>query len=198
MRFVLETSDDDNELNTALLEAACRPGTTVLVGDDTWTPERADRFVREVKGRGRQLLRAVAEGGGWLDGEKYRQKYGENALLGPTSSITKTVTKGIKEKWLPEGAVLPLTSTYDGRSSWSKTDGYRLPPHLAVIFRNAFARVYPARRGNPQAVIKHLVELYEEMGHSTRDAREFTQEFLEQHADDLAAWLEDQQAPAGG
>ncbi|MER5737334.1 hypothetical protein ABT117_16870 [Streptomyces sp. NPDC002262] len=188
MRIVLETDDNDEELNAALLEAARRAGTTVVVGDDTWTPDRADRFVREVKGRGRQLLRALAEGDGWVDGEEYRQKYGENALRGPTASITKSVTKGIKEKWLPEGATLPVTSTYDGRSSWSKTDGYRLPPHLAAIFRDAFARVYPVQRGNPQQVLDHLALLYEELGRGER-AREFAERFLAEHADDLAAWL---------
>jgi hypothetical protein len=190
VRIVLETNDNDEELNAALIEAARRPGTTVAVGDDTWTPERAEQFVRAVHPRGRTLLRAVAEGGGWVDGEAYRKKHGENALMGPTGSITKAVKKGIKEGWLPEGTTLPLTSTYDGRSSWSKTDGYRLPPHLAAIFCDAFARVYPARPGNPQEVLDHLVLLYEEMGRPTHLAREFAEQFLVGHADDLAAWLE--------
>ncbi|MFG2774728.1 hypothetical protein [Streptomyces sp. NPDC048350] len=171
MRIVLETDDGDEELNAALIAAARRPGTIVAVGDDTWTPDRADEFVRAVHGRGRELLRAVAEGDGWVDGEAYRAKHGENALLGPTASITKAVTKGIREGWLPEGTVLPLTSTYDGRSSWSKTDGYRLPPHLAAIFRDSFDRVYPARRGNPQELIDHLTLLYEEMGRGGKRAR---------------------------
>ncbi|MFB6629990.1 hypothetical protein ACFCWY_08850 [Streptomyces sp. NPDC056362] len=194
MRIVLHTNDDDEALNAALLEAARRSGTTVMVGDDTWTPERADQFVRTIHGRGKDLLRAVAEGGGWVDGKEYRERHGENALRGPTASITKTVTKGIKEGWLPKGAVLPLKSTYDGRSSWSKTDGYELPQHLAAIFRAAFERVYPARRGNPEEVIAHLTLLYEEMGRGSR-AREHAENFLAGHADNLAAWLADRKAP---
>lgn len=193
MRIILDTGDDDETAYAALLDLARRPGTAVVVGDDTWTPDRADRFVREVQPRGRQLLRTAAEGNGWVDGEAYRQKYGEHALKGPTAAITKAVNRGIEAKWLPEGTTLPLTSTYDGRSSWSKTDGYRLPPHLAAIFRDAFARVFPAPRGNPQSVLDHLTLLYEEMGRGDK-AKEFAHQFLTGHADDLAAWLEDHRA----
>ncbi|MCF3142195.1 hypothetical protein [Streptomyces platensis] len=160
----------------------------VAVGDPVWTPERADQFVREVSPKGRRLLHAVAEGEGRVDCEKFREQYGESALHGPSAAITKAVNRGIREGWLPEGTELPLTSTYDGRSSWSKTDGYRLPRHLAVIFCDAFRRIYPAP-GNPQVVKDHLTALYVELGHHEQAAREMAEDFLETHADDLAIWL---------
>ncbi|MFF5447136.1 hypothetical protein [Streptomyces sp. NPDC012888] len=87
------------------------------------------------------------------------------------------------------GIAIRPCPVYDGRSSWFKTGGYRLPRHLAAFFREAFSRVYPVRPGDPQAAVGHLAALYEELGHSTARAREFAREFLEAHADDLAAWL---------
>lgn len=187
MRVILET-DDDGPLAEALLSAARRPGANVTVGDPVWTPERAEQFVQEVSPKGRRLLRAAAEGNGRVDGEKFRAQYGDTALHGPSAAITKAVTRGIRDGWLPEGAELPLTSTYDGRSSWSKTDGYRLPPHLAAIFREAFARVYPTSAEVPEDALTHLAEIYEMAGREPEYARERAEAFFDQHADALTTW----------
>jgi hypothetical protein len=187
MRVTLE-ADDESPLAAALLEAARHPDTTVTVGDPVWTPERADRFVTEVSMPGRRLLRAAAEGSGRVDGEKFREQHGERALHGPSAAITKTVNRGIREGWLPEGAELPLSSTYDGRSSWSKTDGYRLPAHLADIFRDAFTRVYPAGAESLNDVREHLADIYEQGGRDREYALERADTFLETHADALTQW----------
>jgi hypothetical protein len=187
MRLILE-ADDESPLAAALIDAARLPGTAVTVGDPVWTPERADRFVNEVSTPGRRLLRAAAEGNGRVDGERFRERFGERALHGPSAAITKAVNRGIREGWLPEGAELPLTSTYDGRSSWSKTDGYRLPAHLAAIFRDAFDRVSPVRAAPLADVIDHLADIYEQGGRDPEYARERAQAFLETHADALTEW----------
>lgn len=186
MRAILET-DDEGPLAAALLEAARQSGTTVTIGDPVWTPERAEQFVQEVSPNGRRLLRAAAEGNGRVDGEKFRAQYGEDALYGPSAAITKAVTRGIRDGWLPEGAELPLNSTYDGRGSWSKTDGYRMPPHLAAIFREAFARVYPATEV-PEDALTHLAEIYEQAGREPEHARERAEAFFDQYADALTTW----------
>ncbi|MFJ8018720.1 hypothetical protein [Streptomyces sp. NPDC096311] len=187
MRVILET-DDDGPLAEALLDAARRPGAAVTVGDPIWTPERADQFVREVSPNGRRLLRAVAEGYGWADGEEFRAKHGDDALRGPSAAITKAVTRGIRDGWLPEDTELPFTSSYDGRSSWQKTGGYRLPPHLAAVFRDAFARVYPASADVPTAILDHLAEIYEQAGREPELARERAETFFQEHADALTTW----------
>ncbi|GGU44565.1 hypothetical protein [Streptomyces violascens] len=188
MRLIIETEDEDGEFATGLLDLARQRQATVTVGDAVWTPERVEHLIREVAPRGRQLLRAVAEGDGWVDGEQYRAAYGDAALRGPSAAITKAVTRGIRDGWLPVGAELPFTSTYDGRSSWQKTGGYRLPRHLAAVFREAFARVFPTSSHPPQAAIDHLSELYEQVGRSPELARERAGAFFEQHAEALTAW----------
>jgi hypothetical protein len=187
MRVILET-EDEGPLAEALLSAVRHSGANVAVGDPIWTPERAEQFVQEVSPKGRRLLRAAAEGNGRVDGEKFRAQYGEDALHGPSAAITKAVTRGIRDGWLPEGAELPLNSTYDGRGSWSKTDGYRMPQHLAGIFREAFARVYPTSAEVPEDALKHLAEIYEMAGREPDYARERAEAFFEEHADALTAW----------
>ncbi|MEU3499494.1 hypothetical protein ABZ726_01570 [Streptomyces hundungensis] len=187
MQVIFETGDDD-ELNGKLLDLVSAHTETVTVADAVWTPDRADQLLTEINGRARTLLRAITEGEGWVDGEEFRKKYGDNAVQGPTTSITTAVKRGIREGWLPEDAELPLESTYDGRSSWQKTGGYRLPRHLAGIFRDAFARVYPAVPPHPDTVMDHLAELYEWAGREPELARERARAFLDQHADALAAW----------
>ncbi|KQX77049.1 MULTISPECIES: hypothetical protein [unclassified Streptomyces] len=162
---------DESPLAAALLNAIRQPDTTVVVCDPVWTPERAEQFIQEISESGRRLLCAAADGNGRVDAEKFREHHGERALYGPSAVLTKTVNRGIREGWLPEGAELPLSSTFDGRSSWSKTDGYRLPAHLAAIFRDAFDRVYPAGAESLEGVIDHLAEVYEQAGREPVRAR---------------------------
>ncbi|WP_331721192.1 hypothetical protein [Streptomyces sp. NBC_00454] len=158
-----------------------------------WTSEQAEEVLRKLNGRATDLLRAVADGDGWVDGAHYRATHGETALHGPTAALTKAIKRAIKAGILPEGTANPLTSTYDGHSSWQKTGGYRMDKPTAAAFRAAFTRIDGHRTGaaaGPASAkttaLGELAAVFVEQGHPEHRAVRFATDLLNRHAIELA------------
>ncbi|MEU8541942.1 hypothetical protein AB0C52_18460 [Streptomyces sp. NPDC048717] len=160
-----------------------------LTAGDTLTVDSAVHLLDRVTPDARELLRLAVRGNGRALGADFRAQCGEEGLNGATTSLSCHVKALMKQGKWPESVPRVLTSTKAGKEGWRKTHAFHMPSALVPVFRVAFHRYDKGSEGDPQAAVGHLAELYEEMGRSTRDALKFAQEFLELHADDLAAWL---------
>jgi hypothetical protein len=187
-RLTLHIDDPSPEW---LALAAAQPAGTVTAEtpEPHLTAEAADQLIELVTPDAAHLLKLATVGDGRALGADFRAQRGEGRLNGATTSITRTVNSLTKKGIWPAEVGNPLTSTTAGKEGWSKTYAYHLDARALPAFRAAFARRESPGRGNPQAVLDRLAELYEEMGHRDIDARKFAEDFLTEHADDLAAWL---------
>ncbi|MFJ5143019.1 hypothetical protein [Streptomyces sp. NPDC088707] len=179
--------DKMHELLAQLPDGALTPG-------DTPTVEAAFTLFDRVTLDAKHLLRLAVEGNGRALGADFRAQYGEARLNGATTSLTRHLQSLTKAGDWPESVPRVLISTKAGTEGWRKTHAFSMAPALVPVFRVAIRR-FDKGAGDPQAVVDHLVALFEEMGRPTRDAREFAREFLEQHANDLAAWLAQRTGP---
>ncbi|MGW2984150.1 hypothetical protein [Streptomyces goshikiensis] len=92
-----------------------------------------------------------------------------------------------KGRW-PASVPGVFTSTKVGAEGYRKTHAFTMAPALIPVFRAAIQRHDRPSAGDPQAIVGHLAGLYEEMGHPAHLARELAEDFLDQHAGDLALW----------
>ncbi|MFD9722602.1 hypothetical protein [Streptomyces sp. NPDC059072] len=181
------------ELGSVSTVRGDRPNPAESLVTGSWTCEQAEEVLRKLNGRATALVRAVADGDGWVDGAQYRATHGETALHGPTAAFTKAIKRAVKAGILPEGTTNPLTSTYDGHSSWQKTGGYRMDRAVAATFRTAFARLdqqgIPRPRPAATTALSRLSELYSEAGNHPDAAVGLARDVLEQHTSELIALL---------
>ncbi|MGI5484981.1 hypothetical protein [Streptomyces lavendofoliae] len=181
---------DDPTPEWLALAAAQPPGTVTAATDEpVLTVEAAARLIELVTPDAAYLLNLATDGDGRALGVDFRAQRGEGRLNGATTSITCTIKSLIKLGIWPVDVGNPLTPTTAGKEGWSKTYAYHLAPYALPALRAAFARKETPRTGDPQRVVDRLVGMYEEMGRPTHLAREFAAAFLDEHADDLAAWL---------
>lgn len=136
----------------------------------------------------RHLLRLAVQGNGRALGADFRSERGEGRLNGATTSLTRQVKALTKQGRWPESIPEVLTSTKAGPEGYRKTHAFHMPATLVPVFRAAIHQHDKGSTGNPQAVLDHLTLLYEEIGRGEQ-AQRFAEQFLEGHADDLAAWL---------
>ncbi|AXI91336.1 hypothetical protein SAM9427_36840 (plasmid) [Streptomyces sp. ETH9427] len=127
------------EIITALADLMARIGGDATVTTDTeWTVDRAVKLLRDTNARTLVLVEAAVEGEGWVDGPSFREKYGENALRGPSQTITKAIRRGAERgDWSPE-ITPPFKATTPDKEGWSKTGGYYLAEGLLPIFTEAW------------------------------------------------------------
>lgn len=166
-----------------------------LTTGDTLTVETAFDLFDRVTPDAKHLIRLAVEGNGRALGADFRAQRGEGSLNGATTSLTLAVKALKKEGRWPESVPGVLISTKAGPEGYRKTHAFTMPPALVPVFRAALQRHGKPPAGDPQAVVDHLVAMYEEMGRPTHRARQCAQDFLEQHADDLAAWLTHRTSP---
>ncbi|MEV5194757.1 hypothetical protein AB0K86_19900 [Streptomyces clavifer] len=112
------------------------PGATIE-RDTEWTVERAVKLLRDTNARTALLIEAAVEGNGWVDGPAFREKYGENAMRGPSQSIRKALKRGTEQGHWSADIAHPLTATTPDKQGWSKTGGYYLDKGLVPVFREA-------------------------------------------------------------
>ncbi|MGW0828323.1 hypothetical protein [Streptomyces sp. NPDC002845] len=116
--------------------------------DTEWTQDRAYRLLRNSNIRVVLLLSQLVKGDGWLDAHAYREKWGDNALRGPSAALTKAITRGAKAGWWSPDIPNPLRpTTPDPSKGWSKTGGYYLDDEHLPGFRAAMERYGQENRG---------------------------------------------------
>lgn len=187
----------DNPSPEWLALAAAQPTEHVTVATDepALTTEAAARLIELVTPDAAYLLKLATDGDGRALGADFRAQRGEGRLNGATTSITRTINSLTKQGIWPADVGNPLTPTTAGKEGWSKTYAYHLNPRALPAFRAAFTRTETPRTGDPQRVIDRLIVMYEEMGRPTHLARECAADFLNEHADDLDAWLLTRRTP---
>ncbi|MFE3608342.1 hypothetical protein [Streptomyces goshikiensis] len=159
-----------------------------LTDGDTLTVETAVELFDRVTLDAQHLLRLAVEGNGRALGADFRAQRGEGRLNGATTSIARAVKSAAEKGRWPASVPGVLTSTKAGTEGYRKTHAFTMAPALVPVFRAAIQRHDKPSAGDPQAIVGHLAELYEEMGHPAHRARELAEDFLDQHAGDLALW----------
>ncbi|MEU5181117.1 hypothetical protein AB0G49_13805 [Streptomyces longwoodensis] len=126
------------EVLSAIADLMARIGPGATVSTDTeWTVDRAVKMLRDTNARTLLFVEAAIQGDGWLDGNAYREKWGDRALRGPSQSITKAIKRGADNGlWSPD-ITPPFRPTTPDKEGWSKTGGYYLADGLLPIFSEA-------------------------------------------------------------
>ncbi|MFD4175138.1 hypothetical protein [Streptomyces anulatus] len=139
--FTITCTGDDDEFARKLMQLLNEHGAVEKADvENGWTVELAKELIRELNHRAKTLLRAAADGEGWVSGGEFREEYGDSALYGPTAAITKAVKRCIRNGKLPEDSTSPIKPSYDpDNPSWQKTGGYTMTKHDAKVFSDAFA-----------------------------------------------------------
>ncbi|MFC9620076.1 hypothetical protein ACFTXM_08790 [Streptomyces sp. NPDC056930] len=143
MKITIEVPDPPTpELVAALADLMARIGPDASVAtDDEWTVDRAVKLLRDTNARTTLLLEAAIEGDGFADGQAFREKYGDNALRGPSQSITKAIKRGAEQGHWSASIAQVLKPTTPDKEGWSKTGGYYLAEGLIPVFREAIRRM---------------------------------------------------------
>ncbi|MFE2433079.1 hypothetical protein ACFXJ5_41065 [Streptomyces sp. NPDC059373] len=109
--------------------------------DTEWTADRAYRLLRMTNARSLLLIDTAVNGNGWVDGPAYRKEFGEQALRGPSATITKAIKRGAAEGLWSSDIPHPLRATTPAPGQgWSKTGGYFLDAKHLPVFRTAMER----------------------------------------------------------
>ncbi|MFH8786971.1 hypothetical protein [Streptomyces roseoverticillatus] len=141
--ITLKFTEDDDEFGRRLMQLLGEHG-AVLEHDEEegWTINHAKELIHELNSHAKLLLRACADGEGWVSGGEFREQHGDRALYGPTAAITKAVKRCIRNGKLPEGFTSPINPTYNpDNPSWQKTGGYTMTKSDAKAFAEAFAEL---------------------------------------------------------
>ncbi|MER6520248.1 hypothetical protein ABT246_25755 [Streptomyces sp. NPDC001553] len=135
------------EVAAALAALLDRLGTGARVTTDAdWTVERLLVLLRDINTRTLTLLDAAVEGNGWVDGPRYREKWGANSMIGPSQTITRAIKRGAEQGHWPADITPPIRPTTPDKAGWSKTGGYYLAEGLLPLLADALNRMKAAAR----------------------------------------------------
>lgn len=112
-----------------------------MTTDAEWTVDRAVKMLRDTNARTILFVEAAVAGEGWVDGKAFRAQWGDNALRGPSASITRAIKRGSEQGLWSADITPPFTPTTPDKSGWSKTGGYYLAEGLLPIFTDALTRL---------------------------------------------------------
>ncbi|MFK3734674.1 hypothetical protein ACI2LJ_30910 [Streptomyces sp. NPDC088090] len=161
-----------------------------LTADDTPTVEAAFELFTRVTPDAKHLIRLAVAGNGHALGADFRAQRGEGRLNGATTSLTRAARTLTEQGRWPPSVPGVLTSTKAGPEGYRKTHAFTMVPALVPVFRTAIQQYDKGPAGDPQAAIDRLAEVFENLGSCTREAAsQAARDFLQRHADDLAAWL---------
>ncbi|MFJ8697351.1 hypothetical protein [Streptomyces roseolilacinus] len=106
-----------------------------------WTVDRAERYLRDLTASSRRMAEMViVDGDGYIDADHLRRVLGK--LNGPSNSLKRTVDRGVRKGWWPEGTPAPITPVSDPNNpSWHQTIAYRMDKELVPVFREALTRI---------------------------------------------------------
>ncbi|WP_326655974.1 hypothetical protein [Streptomyces anthocyanicus] len=139
MKITIEGADKDFAEKLVALAAAHDAELTVATVDTSWTVERATRYLRSLTAGARRFAEmVVVDGDGYLDADQLRAAVGK--LNGPTVALSRTIPRGVRKGWWPEGISAPITPVCDpDNPSWHKNIAYEMTSEDLPVFRAAIA-----------------------------------------------------------
>lgn len=146
MKITIEGADKDFAEKLVALAAAHHAELTVAAVDTSWTVERATRYLRSLTAGARRFAEmVVVDGDGYIEADQLRAAVGK--LNGPTVALSRTIPRGVREGWWPEGIKAPIAPVYDpDNPSWHKNIAYEMSSENVPVFRSAIAALATGRR----------------------------------------------------
>ncbi|MCJ0870205.1 hypothetical protein [Streptomyces sp. AP-93] len=141
MKITIEGVDEAFAEKLVALAAAHRAELTITTVNTGWTADRAERYLRALTAGARRFAEMVViDGNGHIDADRLRSTIGK--LNGPTVALSRTIPRGVREGWWPEGISAPISPVWDpDNPSWHKNIAYQMDREHVPVFRDAFARL---------------------------------------------------------
>ncbi|MFE4206061.1 hypothetical protein ACFRSX_32920 [Streptomyces goshikiensis] len=105
--------------------------------DTEWTPERAERYYRQLPDRARKIVRAAAIRDGYVSADDLRDTE-DSSLRGHSTALKQVLERGERKGWWPPEMPAPIEPQGKG---FGKVDGYRMPDDLVGVFFTAIKKV---------------------------------------------------------
>lgn len=132
MRIIVTVEDPEPGFLDKLMGLLAEHGAQVEQ-DTKWTEERATRYYRELPARARDIVRLAAIQDGLVEADELR-KDGDDSLRGVSGPLKRTLDRGVRQGWWPEGMTPPIEPQGPG---FGKVKGYLMPLELVDIFSAA-------------------------------------------------------------
>ncbi|GES27967.1 hypothetical protein AB0G60_02405 [Streptomyces angustmyceticus] len=132
MRIVVTVEDPEPGFLNKFTALLAEHGAKVEL-DTTWTVERATRYYRELPPRAQDIVRLAAIQDGLVKADELR-KDGDGSLRGHSGALKRTLERGVRNGWWPEGMKPPIEPQGPG---FGKVQGYLMPLELVDIFSAA-------------------------------------------------------------
>ncbi|MEU2454778.1 hypothetical protein ABZ605_32405 [Streptomyces sp. NPDC012765] len=105
--------------------------------DTLWTPERAERYYRQLPDRARKIVREAAVRDGYVSADDLRDTE-DSSLRGHSAALKRVLERGERKGWWPPEMPAPIQPQGKG---FGKVDGYRMPDDLVGVFFTAIKKV---------------------------------------------------------
>ncbi|MFB6881399.1 hypothetical protein ACFCY8_11240 [Streptomyces noursei] len=129
MRIVVTVEDPEPGFLDKFTALLAEHGATVEL-DTEWTVERATRYYRELPPRAQDIVRLAAIQDGLVEAHELR-KGGDGSLRGYSGALKRTLERGVRNGWWPDGMKPPIEPQGPG---FGKVKGYLMPLDLVDIF----------------------------------------------------------------
>jgi len=132
VRITVTVEDPTGDFQNRLLDLLANHTAHVEI-DTTWTPERAERYYRELPARARRIVREAAIRDGFVSADDLRDDE-DTSLRGHSAPLKRVLERGIRKGWWPDGIPAPVEPQGPG---FGKVVGYRMPADLVETFYTA-------------------------------------------------------------
>ncbi|MFB8040284.1 hypothetical protein ACFC8F_03155 [Streptomyces hydrogenans] len=141
MEIIIKGANEEFARELVALAAKYHAELSISTVKPGWTVDRAERYLRSVTASARRMAEMViTEDDGYLDADRLRRVVG--ALNGPANSLKRTVDRGVRNGWWPEGTPRPITPVADpDNPSWHQNIAYRMDQEIIPVFREALIRI---------------------------------------------------------
>ncbi|MGC9499258.1 hypothetical protein [Streptomyces sp. WG7] len=133
MRITVTIDQPTEDFQGRLLALLAEHASQVEV-DNTWTPERAERYYLALPSRARRILKEAANRpNGFVGADDLRDEE-NSSLRGHAAPLKRILDRGAREGWWPTSMEPPIQAQGPG---FGRVVGYRMPDHLINVFRDA-------------------------------------------------------------
>ncbi|MFF7411691.1 hypothetical protein [Streptomyces lydicus] len=132
MRIIVTVEDPEPGFLDKFTALLAEHGAKVEL-DTEWTVERATRYYRELPPRAQDIVRLAAVQDGLVKADELR-KDGGDSLRGVSGPLKRTLDRGVRQGWWPEGMKAPIEPQGPG---FGKVKGYIMPLDLVDVFSAA-------------------------------------------------------------